>query len=184
MGAADVDCHCLPHTGNIGSLSGATSGGYGASSSGLGGSSGFGLGGSSGYGASRRWEGWPAGAFNVLQPAKPVLAALRGTDGAPTACWGSCCRTDSYDETEHDSHYISKRPGGASTGAEAVPAGSAAGGTEDVMAATRARIEKLKLADAAPAAAEGAGAAMGWETQNTVGGQVCFLKPTSCLAYE
>ena len=39
-------------------------------------------------------------------------------------------RTDSYDETEHDSHYISKRTGSSSAGAEA-PAGGAggAGGT-------------------------------------------------------
>ncbi|KAL4448258.1 hypothetical protein ABPG75_005477 [Micractinium tetrahymenae] len=110
--------------GTIGSLTGASSGGYGGASSsaagggGLGGS--LGLGAPSGYAASRR--------------------------------------TDSYDETEHDSHYISKRPGGSSTGAEAVPASSAAGGAgpEDALAATRARIEKLKLAEAAPLAAEGA----------------------------
>lgn len=107
--------------GNIGSLAGASSGGYGGAS--LSAAGGGGLGGSSSFAVSRR--------------------------------------TDSYDETEHDSHYISKRPGGGSTGAEAVPAGSAGGGSDDAMAATRARIEKLRLAEAAPAAADGAEGAAG-----------------------
>ncbi|PRW45169.1 ENTH domain-containing [Chlorella sorokiniana] len=57
-------------------------------------------------------------------------------------------RTDSYDETEQDSHYISKRTGSTSATAEAPSAGCAggAGGSgDDPVAATRARIEKLKL---------------------------------------
>lgn len=58
-------------------------------------------------------------------------------------------RTDSYDETEHDAHYVSKRTATTSAGSEgaaAAPAGGAGGA--DAVAATRARIDKLKLSGA------------------------------------
>lgn len=70
---------------------------------------------------------------------------LGGTGGS----YSMSRRTDSYDETEHDSHYISKRPGGASdapaVGATSPAASSAAPAGEDAVAATRARIERLKV---------------------------------------
>ena len=56
------------------------------------------------------------------------------------------CRTASYDETEEGAHYISKRTSSAAEGG----GGGGAGG-EDAVAATRARIDRLKLSGAVQA---------------------------------
>lgn len=69
-----------------------------------------------------------------------------GIDGSSTGAYGQSRRTDSYDGTGGGAHYISKR-GGSSAPAE-VPAGTS---SEDAVAATRARIDKLKLSGGAGA---------------------------------
>ncbi|PSC70401.1 Clathrin interactor EPSIN 3 isoform A [Micractinium conductrix] len=129
------------------------SGGYGGASSGssgLGGSSSFGRAGSDRYtaGTSGSLYGASSGGLGGASGGLAGGGALGG--GGYTASR----RTDSYDETEHDSHYISKRPpGGSSSGAEApppppAPAAAAGGGgaaVADAVAATRARIERMKL---------------------------------------
>jgi hypothetical protein len=63
---------------------------------------------------------------------------------APLACLVR--RTDSYDETAEGAHYISKRGGGG--GDTATPPSE-----EQALAATQARIDRLKLAEDKHAAA-------------------------------
>jgi hypothetical protein len=109
------------------------------------------------------------------------------------------CRTASYDETEEGAHYISKRT--SSAAAEAAGRGGGAGG-EDAVAATRARIDKLKLSGAVPAEdkhAEGETAvwaeAGGWRMDGDMGWALLLRsrvvwhscrrhgcpRPTSCM---